>query len=490
MKLFIPRKRIHSSWVITFYCAGIMLGIIITAILPVINTGIEYIVLSISIIFISIINKGKIFIILAIVSGLLFGVWRGDSVKQDLNMYDKYNKKQVIVSGTVVDDVALSNKGNEKLKITNVQIDGNKLISHVWVSIDSGHNIKRGDFVELEGLMQKGYGNLPASLNSANVLSISRPNPGDIGRRIRDWFVVGVKRAIPDPQANLSIGYLVGQKSTLPETLNNQLRVVGLTHVVVASGYNLTILVNISRRLFARYSKYLALISSTSMIIGFVLITGFSPSMTRAALVAMLGLVAWYYGRTFHPVVLIVISAAITSVLRPEYLWGDVGWYLSFAAFAGVLILAPLIKTYFFGDKNKLGFIKQIMIETLSAQIITMPIILYMFGQYSTYALLANVLVLPLVPLAMLLTFISGIGGLLLSNISAWIGYPAKLVLDLNILVIEQISKLPYSYGDIRFGVIHLVVSYSLLFTGMLYIWKKTKYNFRREDKQLFKNIF
>ena len=102
------------------------------------------------------------------------------------------------------------------------------------------------------------------------------------------------------------------------------------------------------------------------------------------------------------------MSAAITLLINPQFGWGDLGWQLSFASFAGVIMLAPLLHSYFFGIKSRARF-RQILIETLSAQIMTLPLLMMSFGVISNVALIANMLILPFVPLAMLLTFMSGV---------------------------------------------------------------------------------
>ena len=135
---------------------------------------------------------------------------------------------------------------------------------------------------------------------------------------------------------------------------------------IVASGYNLTILVRLARRLFAKISKYLATLVSCSLVLGFIAMTGASPSMVRAGLVTGLSLLAWYVGRKFHPVVLLGIVSAITVLCNPSYAWGDMGWMLSFAAFAGVIIVAPVMTAYFF-SADKVPAIIQILLETLAA---------------------------------------------------------------------------------------------------------------------------
>jgi competence protein ComEC len=303
----------------------------------------------------------------------------------------------------------------------------------------------------------------------------------DKARELRDWFSDGIRKAIPEPEASLGIGYLVGQKSSLPESLQEQLRLVGLTHIVVASGYNLTILVRFARRLFASISKYLAMLSSSLMIVSFILVTGFSPSMTRAGLVTGLSLAAWYYGRKIHPMVLLPFAAAVTVFINPGFMWGDLGWYLSFSAFAGVMILAPLFQNYFFGSK-KPGTIQQILGETISAQLTTLPIIAFSFGTLALFALPANLLVLPFVPLAMLLGFVAGILAVIIPLSVAFVGIPAFIVLTYMTSVIDWFSSIPNVSVDISFTIFGVIIFYAILLVVAIYMQRVTRHNFRKDN--------
>ena len=139
-------------------------------------------------------------------------------------------------------------------------------------------------------MQENGFGTFAGSVYRANILYIKRPQPGDIALHIRDWFANAVRQAVPEPEASLGVSYLVGQRRALPEKLDIALRTAGLTHIVVASGYNLTILVRLARRLFVRISKYLSALVSGNLIIGFIGVTGLSPSITRAGLVTGLSL--------------------------------------------------------------------------------------------------------------------------------------------------------------------------------------------------------
>jgi competence protein ComEC len=100
-----------------------------------------------------------------------------------------------------------------------------------------------------------------------------------------------------------------------------------------------------------RKAGKLAAASAVVLMLGFIAMTGASASIVRAVVVSSLSLAAWYVGRRPRPLVIILLAAAITAGWNPIYLWSDIGWYLSFLAFFGILILAPQIFKRFWKDK-------------------------------------------------------------------------------------------------------------------------------------------
>lgn len=474
--------RVHFSWLLGWWCLGYLLGVAgcVWANHSLFSQKL-WLFLVIFLAFIVLLLTYKILIILIILSGCIFGLWRGSNLKIELNEYSQYYGQVVTVKGMVSQDTSYSEKGDQRINLKNVSIDGKSLKGEVWVST-AKRDIKRGDTITIKGKLREGFGSLSASMYRAEIIEISRPSPGDIARRVRDWFAVGVKRSIPDPQASLGLGYLLGQKTALPPDLDNDIRAVGLTHAVVASGYNLTILVIFSRRIFLVVSKYFATIASSVLIFSFMMITGLSPSMTRAGLVAFLGLLVWYYGRKIHPFVLLTFAAATTAIVQPSYIWGDLGWYLSFLSFIGVIVFAPLVHNYFWGTHRKPSTIRGLFVETLSAQLITTPIILMSFGIFSSYSLLANILVLPLVPLAMLLTFIAGIIGLALPSLAEYGGMPATIILKYSTTVIQYMAGLPNSQIEVIFNAPLMIASYIFLAILTTYFIRRTRHDFRAKN--------
>lgn len=479
------RKTVHGAWKIAGLSAGFLVGVALAA-LPAVQfmdspmwgvAGLTAAALACS-------KPRRAFVVLAIGAGLLLGLWHGSREQAALSIYKPAYGQQVRLDGRVNEDVGHGKAGEVRAQLSSVSLNGRPMHGKVWVSFKVAKNqsIKRSDTIALTGKLREGFGNFPASMSNATLTGYVQTSSSDKALIARDWFAEGIREAIPEPAASLGSGFLTGQHSDLPGNLSEELKVVGLTHAVVASGSNLTILVGFTRRLFGKASKFVATMGGALMTFGFVLITGFSPSMTRAGLVTGLSLAAWYYGRRIHPMVLLPMAAAITVTINPTFIWGDIGWYLSFSAFAGVLILAPLLQSYFWGKDYKPNIMMEILIGTSAAQIATMPVILFAFGTMSNYALLANMLVLPLIPLAMLLTFFAGITGVALgTGLAAIAGWPGSIVMEYMLHVIHWVATMPGAQAEVAYGSLALIGSYCAIIAASIYMWRKTSHSFGYE---------
>ncbi len=407
--------------------------------------------------------------------GLTIGCLRGQQIKAQLQPIKTLIKQQVVVQGTATSDAVYDDK-----KELSFQVDHLKIQEPVNVAVPGkltigglGENaIYRGDVVQIAGKLNATRGSSQGSIKFANIHLVSHNvNPIDT---IRLKFVAGLQTALPEPLASFGTGLLIGQRSTIPKQVNEELSTVGLTHIVAVSGYNLTIIVMAVLALMKNRSKFQTISVTLALISLFVLLTGFSASIVRAALVSMLSLWAWYYGRTFRPLLLILLAAVLTAGYNPLYLWSDIGWYLSFLAFYGVLLLSPLVKERAFGEK-KLGLVGAVVLETLSAQIMTTPIILFIFQQISLVALFSNVLVVPWVPLAMLFTVVAGLAGMLVPVFAGWLAWPARILLTYMLDIIHVFAQVPHARVRRGMGVKALAWSYVLLIGFCLMLWRRTK---------------
>lgn len=416
---------------------------------------------------------------------VLMGVSYGSLHLQAQDTYKLFFQKQVTLEGRVKEDISTSSSGSLSIQLDSVKIEGVAMPGVVLASSRTAGGALRGDVMKVSGKMKEGFGNFPASITVATILSVERQVGGDMGRVVRDWFADKVRAVIPEPQASLGIGFLTGQKSALPLDVSDSLKIAGLTHIVVASGYNLTILVRLARKVLLKVSKYLSVVSAGLMVLLFMAITGLSPSMTRAGLVSGMSLLSWYYGHAFHPIVLLPVAAAITVALQPSYVWGDVGWQLSFSAFAAVMLVSPLLHAYFFGNTEP-SLIRQLLGETIAAHLVTVPIIALSFGTMSNVAIVANLLVVPFVPLAMLLTFICGLGAIIHLPFLAIVALPTSWLLSYMIHVAQFVSEIPWAQTKLTLAPLAWVAYAGIVGFALFWMWRKTKYNFRNGKASVF----
>ena len=250
----------------------------------------------------------------------------------------------------------------------------------------------------------------------------------------RDWFAERIESKLPKREARLGMSYLLGMKSGIDDGLAEALRTVGLTHIVVASGAHLSILVEIARKIFGKISRFSGLLFSILFILFFMCMVGWTPSILRAGIMAILTLISWYVGRKIKPWRLILMVMAFTLILDPTFLT-NVGWLLSFASYAGIMMLGPGITKFFYGTK-KPGLMASVVLTTIAATLMTLPITLYYFGQVSLISVIANLLILPTLPYAMGLVFLTGVfAGV--PGVEVVVSFLAEKMLDFHIVVVE-----------------------------------------------------
>lgn len=399
--------------------------------------------------------------IIVVAAGLGLGLWRGSVYMSHVRDLQALAEHSVTIQATAASDSIYGKRSQIQFIGNNIQMlepYSQPLAGSFKLSGFGERMIYRGDRVEVSGKIFPSRGSNQATIAYARLTRLSAGHSwySDFSRR----FSAGMQNALPEPVASFAMGLLVGQRTNLSVDITAALTAVGLVHIVAVSGYNLTIIVRAVGRLKLG-SKYQKLIISLALIAGFVMITGFSASIVRAALVSVLSLWAWYYGRHVKPMVLISLAAAATSLWNPFYIWTDIGWYLSFLAFFGVLVIAPLVSARLFKKQPKL--LTTVLIETLSAEIMTLPLILMTFSQLSIIALIANLLVVPLVPLAMLLSAVAGTAGVLAPQIAGWFALPARLLLTYMLDIVHLLSSIPSVLIHRAISLVYMIILYGLV---------------------------
>ncbi len=410
-----------------------------------------------------------------VVLGGSFGLWRGESFMTKVDAITKLGGRQVVVRGFAASDSVYGDRGQMEFDLSSLQVlepEPSPLAGKMLVRGFGENMIYKGDNVEISGKLYVSRGSRQSGVSFANIRALSR-SQGSLDK-VRRKFEAGMLSALPEPLGSFGLGLLIGQRSNLPKSLSDELSIVGLTHIVAVSGYNLTIILRAMKRLLAQRSKFQATAASVVLMLVFLLCTGFSASIVRASLVSSLSLWAWYYGRTFKPLLLILLAASVTALVNPFYVWSDIGWYLSFLAFFGVLVIGPQL-VRLLSKRGEPKILLSVLTETLSAQLMTTPIIMYIFGRFSLIAIVSNILIVPLVSVAMLVSLIAGLGGMLLPAISGWLSLPARYLLTYMIDLVHIMAGVSWASFELPLNLVWMLLAYAALVLGVLAMVRKNR---------------
>lgn len=275
---------------------------------------------------------------------------------------------------------------------------------------------------------------------------------------------------VTEPEASLLQAMMLNITGGFPKNLKTIFANVGLSHVIAISGMHIVMLTVIISQLaialgiVRQKSFWVALIGVTF----YVAMIGFPPSAVRGAIMALLFLYAQKIGRLSYSLNALLVSAFFMLNINPKLLLYDIGFQLSFMAVLGLLYLLPILKIklkYW----PELGQLKNILITTLAAQIMTQPLIIFYFSNFSIVSILANLLVLPLVPLMMIWVFINLIIGLGSISVGSLMGYVSYLLVHYMIVMATFLNNLPLAYLNLEINSLPLTIIFYLVIIVFIY---------------------
>ncbi|RLC66429.1 MAG: hypothetical protein DRI48_04660, partial [Chloroflexi bacterium] len=258
---------------------------------------------------------------------------------------------------------------------------------------------------------------------------------------------------MPEPQAALLTGILLGVETGIPDDLMEDFAATGTTHIIAISGFNITIISGIFAGLAERlFSKRRAIWVAIAGVVVYTIFVGASAAVVRAALMGVLYLWGRHLGRpTFAPTSIAAAAIAMTA-LNPHTLW-DVGFQLSFAATVGlVLYTRPLEQAFermltgvtsVERARMIVGLISEALLVTLAAQITTTPIILAYFGRLSLVTLLTNLLILPVQSYVMIVGGVATLLGMVVRPLGQVAGWIAWVFLTYTIEMVRLTARVP-----------------------------------------------
>ncbi len=269
-------------------------------------------------------------------------------------------------------------------------------------------------------------------------------------------------RIFSEPHGSFMSGLILGSRKGIPGYLMEQFNITGLTHIIAISGYNITLLVVIIASLFSFLSRRVKVLVSIFVIIVFVILVGMSAAVVRAAVMGVIALMAIWFGRVYFVGFALFAAAFFMSLWNPKILVYDLGFQLSVLATCGLLYVSPLIEKYFRYLPTFFG-IREAATMTIAAQVMALPVIILNFGRLSLISPVANVFILPFIPLAMIFGFFSVFASyvsVFFSHIFGFIGY---LILELIIFLVKIFANFPFASVEITFLNWWMMLIYFLL---------------------------
>lgn len=249
-------------------------------------------------------------------------------------------------------------------------------------------------------------------------------------------FTSIINSYLPEPQASLLNGIIFGINLKTTKAFYTELKTVGLLHLVVLSGQNITLLSAIIAKITEFFGKQISLVLTILILIFFVMFVGPQAPIIRATFMGVLTLVAIIYGKKNTVLYTLFLSLIFIAIFWPKWLT-TVSLQLSYGATLGII---------FFGPKKKRGYVVDNLQMSLAAQIFTAPIIFFHFREISLISPLANICVAWLIVPLMLLGFATALLGKLNFVLGILPGYIAYGLLTYMVWVVNLLSKIPGAY--------------------------------------------
>jgi len=389
------------------------------------------------------------------ITALLFGallLWRLDWLVHQPNSTQFVGSAHTI-AGVVRDDPDTRDSG--------VHI----FVGDVLAVLPTGTPVAYGDRVVLQGSIEApqvfvtNTGHLfdyPGYLKTRGVVAVMphaqlvSDTPGGVSPQkflfdIKHAFEHSLTHALPQPQAALLMGILLGERGGLSNYLLQMFVVVGLIHIVVLSGSNVSIVAEAIFRTLGFLPRTPRYVLGVVGIVLFAIMTGGGSATLRAVIMGGIAVVARYLRRPNDALRALMLAGAVMLLYNP-YLVLDNGFVLSMLATFGLITVSPTIERHLGWVPAWASFnLRSIVATTLGVEIFILPSLLYYSGVLSFVSVPANALIVPVVPVVMLFGFVTGVLGMIHPALAVLPGVVTDVLLRIVLVLAQLASNLPHA---------------------------------------------
>lgn len=402
------------------------------------------------------------------------------------NKYSKISDMPIKEMVTIISDI--QEKEYKKVCTAKIVRNNKKILINIKMSQDIP-SIKYGDSLYIEGEFKqpeearnyKGY-NYKQYLKTKKVIGtvelekakILKSSNGSFIHNIQKYIRDTINGTLTDEEGNLLLAILLGDKDKLSEDIQESFKTSNLSHMLAVSGAHVSYII-----LGLTYVLQNSIIGKKNgkivciiFLLAFMAITNFTPSVTRACIMAILTLFSSIIYRKSDVYTNISVAALITLIFNPYSLL-DLGFQLSYGGTIGIIIFIKRIQEKKSNSKV-INYIKQMALVSIYANIIIIPIMMYHFNTVSFTFIISNIMASPILGIIVITGFLFIIASITVKPLTRLIAIFIKPILSILIKISQICSKLPFSNILVVTPYMFNVISYYAI---ILYCIKSKKNN-------------
>lgn len=402
------------------------------------------------------------------------------------NKYSKISDMPIKEMVTIISDI--QEKEYKKVCTAKIVRNNKKILINIKMS-QNIPSIKYGDLLYIEGEFKqpeearnyKGY-NYKQYLKTKKIIGtvelekakILKSSNGSFIHNIQKYIKDTINGTLTDEEGNLLLAILLGDKDKLSEDIQESFKTSNLSHMLAVSGAHVSyIILGLSYVLQnSIIGKKNGKIVCIIFLLVFMAITNFTPSVTRACIMAVLTLFSGIIYRKSDVYTNISVAALITLIFNPYSLL-DLGFQLSYGGTIGIIIFIKRIQEKKSNSKV-INYIKQMALVSIYANIIIIPIMMYHFNTVSFTFIISNIMASPILGIIVITGFLFIIASITVKPLTRLIAIFIKPILSILIKISQICSKLPFSNILVVTPYMFNVISYYAI---ILYCIKSKKNN-------------
>ena len=330
---------------------------------------------------------------------------------------------QTPLSGVLVEK-RVSSKGQRVWVIKDAVSD-----QDVFIYTTFQPEFNYGDYLEVDGKLIENRIYYPTQIElKSNEKDLVMTVVSKIKKNLADTAA----RIFNERDAQLVTGVVFGFNEGIDSDFTEKLKRAGVMHVIVASGYNVAVIVGFLERMTAFTGRKIMLVLAIVGLVFYAALSGFNPPIVRASIMGLVGLVAMIIGRPKDTLLWLFYTAIFMILIDPPVV-SSISFQLSFGATFGIVVLADRLN-------RLLGFLPKLVSESIAtsvaAQVFTLPLIAVYFGIFNPFSVIANGLILWIVPLVMVGGVVAILVGMINPTIGMAVGFPIGILLQYFAVVV------------------------------------------------------